>query len=184
MNEPANRFEQLDLVASSIKGKMCVEIGVLQGHFSAEILKREPGDLHLVDPWIPQEKKAYNDFLDLTPDCFEDLHARVKARFKDNLNVHVHRMYSHEFFRSVKREYSFAHIDGNHSYAHCFSDIFMAYMHMKEGGVIMVHDYNPGPDINFPGVAQACISFCNISGNEIESISQESFGAAAIRIRK
>jgi tRNA G46 methylase TrmB len=49
MLTPNSRMEMLDIIG--IEGKVCAEIGVAHGDYSAEILKRNPSKLVLVDPW-------------------------------------------------------------------------------------------------------------------------------------
>ena len=37
------------------EGDICAEIGVMKGDYSAQILKRKPKELHLIDPWVHQD---------------------------------------------------------------------------------------------------------------------------------
>jgi hypothetical protein len=43
-----------EMVASFGTNLVCAEIGVERGHFSAEIIKNNPKELVLIDPWFKQ----------------------------------------------------------------------------------------------------------------------------------
>ena len=181
---PWDRNAMLDQIG--LRGKICAEIGVLRGDYSAEILKRNPAELYLVDPW---EHQAADDYQRDKSNCkqeeFDQMYNGVRARFAKNYNVGIYRMYSHRFFCEVQREFSFSFIDANHSYAHVLADLMGAYLRIKDGGWICGHDYGQGPNSAFPGVPQAVSSFCQITGNEIEFLTQEDYWASfAIKVKK
>lgn len=172
-----DRLELLD--ALNLRNKCCAEIGVLKGDFSAEILKREPFDLYLVDPWL---KQSYSDYNMLVRDQkgFDDLHAEVLERFKTNPHVRVAKMFSHEAAREINRQFDFVYIDSRHDFCNVLADLCLWTPKMKSGGVIGLHDVRKS---TFHGVLQAIERYVEMTGYEIIYETDESaWTSAAIRV--
>lgn len=197
MDHVADRVVLLDRLSPWIKGKRCVEIGVLHGDYSAEILQRGPAELHLVDPWQQQPDTTYNDINNHEQEKFDRIYHGVVQRFEKFLPpadpcVCIHRKFSHEFFRDGLApefyrpangfKFDFAFIDGNHSYAGVMADLFMLYPLMNPGGWICGHDYgDPSP---FIGVQQAVISFCKITGLELGIVTEDPWASFGIQVKE
>lgn len=202
----SDRIVLLDHLSPWIKGKRCVEIGVLHGDYSAEILKRGPAELHLVDPWQHQPDTTYNDMNNHEQEKFDAICEKVLKRFEANVppptsashivngywpmssplpskSIFVHRQFSHQFLRKhTGLKFDFAFIDGNHSYAGVMADLFMLYPLMNPGGWICGHDY--GEPSHFIGVQQAVISFCKITGLELGIVTEDPWASFGIQVKE
>jgi len=178
-----DRLELLD--ACKLRNKCCVEVGVLSGDFSAEILKREPFDLYLVDPWMKQDEMKYQDFNNQIrqQDGFDSLHAEVLKRFEKEIrhdSVHVLRMFSHQAIREINRQFDFVYIDAVHTYANVLHDLSAWSVKVKSGGIIAGHDYNS----DFIGVTQAVEMFLDITRYElVYETTGEAWNSFAIRVK-
>lgn len=177
----SDRIVLLDHLSPWIKGKRCVEIGVLHGDYSAEILQRGPAELHLVDPWQHQPDTTYNDMNNHEQEKFDAICEKVRWRFSDDRSVYIHRQFSHQFLRlETGLKLDFAFIDGNHSYAGVMADLFMLYPLMNPGGWICGHDFNSA----FIGVDQAVISFCKITGLELGIVTEDPWASFGIQVKE
>lgn len=172
-----DRLELLD--ALELKGKSCVEIGVLRGEFSREILKRDPGSLLLVDPWEMQPIGVYlND-----PANTLDL-ARYYIDVRNDLGkdsrIKIIRSYSLFAAQDVPdKSCDFVYIDAIHSFGSCLSDLVSWFPKIKQDGWLCCHDYTGG----YQGVRQAVDFFLKISHQELGYITTEDFASCAIRIK-
>ena len=65
-------------------GDVCAEIGVWQGHLSRKILRRNPSELHLIDPWMTQNviERCYS----IAQDEMEKIYRQVYNNF-NKLNL-------------------------------------------------------------------------------------------------
>ena len=127
------------------------EIGVHEGDFSAQLLKRvKPGKLHLIDPWKYDDDETYVDALygGLAKDGQAELDARyefVLRRFRkeiDRSQVEIHRGGSEEIVDEFKDEYfDWVYIDGNHLYEYVRQDLELYSAKVKRGCYITGDDY-------------------------------------------
>ena len=176
---PKDRKELLDVIG--LQGKRCAEIGVYKGDFAAEILKRRPAHLFLIDPWKQQPTMEYYDAANESQENFDQIYASVYERFKDE-PASMMRLFSHEAVQHFDtRTLDFVWIDGNHTFAHTLYDMSVWSQKIKRGGWLCVHDFGGGS--HFYGVRQAVNEFCKVTGNEIEYVCADLWAAAAIRIK-
>lgn len=177
------RLELLE--ACKLKNKCCVEVGVLAGDFSADILRCEPFDLYLVDPWLKQDEDKWQDWNNQirNQDGFNGLYAHVVERFKDQIRreqVHPYRMFSHQAVREINRQFDFVYIDAVHTLTNVLHDLSAWSVKIKSGGIIAGHDYKT----NFIGVEQAVEAFLEITGYEmIFETTGEEWNSFAIRVK-
>ena len=182
----STREALLDLMP---KNGRCVEVGVLQGSFSKEILKRcDPSYLILVDPWKAQPETHYDDINNLSQEeCDKNYASVCEWAFADERlqTVDVRRQFSLDAARLVMSgdpewKWDFCFIDANHSFGNTFADLVAWSMNVKSGGYLAVHDYT-GP---FYGVRQAVTEFCKVTGYEITHQTQEQcWQTVAIQIK-
>jgi len=159
--EVINRVQMLDLIP--IQGKECVEVGVYKGDFSAEILKRNPKSLHLIDPWV-----NYPEMPKVSDEDFEGIYQGVIERFRSAKNVIIHRSPSiHVAADCPEDRVDFVYIDGHHDYEPCLRDMRAWYPKIRDGGWLCGHDYN------FPGGATkaAVTQFCREAGVDLEFVT-------------
>jgi hypothetical protein len=162
-----NRLVLLDEVG--ISGKTCAEIGTHKGQFAAEIYRRNPGELWLIDPWVNQSANLYPDDLANVPQDEQDNHYySVLSQFGSDPRVHIVRDFSFFAKDLVPDEYfDFVYVDAIHTFESCLCDIVSWFPKVKKGGWICGHDYN------LPGVKTAVDSFLAITGKNLTLLCTE-----------
>lgn len=128
----------LDLIQ---KDFICCETGIWKGEFSQRILKKEPKELHLIDPWIYQEYKhrLYSKPQKQLDKIYNDV---VKKFQKDN-RVKIYRKFSKDIAQLFYDNYfDLIYIDGNHDYEYIKQDILLYLPKVKIGGYMCGDDYN------------------------------------------
>ncbi|NDC63997.1 MAG: class I SAM-dependent methyltransferase [Planctomycetia bacterium] len=139
------------------KGGIVAELGVAEGDFSEQILRRvKPARLHLVDAW--------------DSDRYLPGYDRVRERFAAEIasgQVAVHRGYSTDVVsRFDDASFDFIYIDTTHMYDLTLDELRLAAAKVKPDGCIGGHDFTAG-DLIRPlmyGVIQAVNQFCRESG--------------------
>lgn len=135
------------------KGMRCVEIGVAEGGFSAEILETlAPSELTLVDPW---EGDRYSP-------GFEVVNKRFTEQIKGG-TVRLVKSSSVDYLKAcADGSFDFIYIDTNHTYETTIQELRLADRVVAPGGFIAGHDYTVG-NVVCPmvyGVIQAVNQFC------------------------
>jgi hypothetical protein len=130
------------------KNSIGAEIGVFRGDYSKQIYQiARPKKLFLVDPWINQEGKSYeesmysaNSLNNMEEIYLKVLDEFVKPKYKNT--VDVLRLNSKEFFEKIDNDsLDFIYIDGDHNYDGVLSDLMLSYNKIRGGGLICVDDY-------------------------------------------
>ncbi len=145
-----SRYELLDQLPNN--GVVC-EIGVANGDFSAEILRRcQPRELHLVDPW---EAERYRS-------DYQTVKERFRSEIEDgSIVLHVGRSTDRmpEFAGAY---FDWVYVDSVHDYRTTASELAICLEKVKPGGIIAGHDHTPG-NLVTPvcyGVVPAVQEFC------------------------
>lgn len=177
---PKDRLALLDII--DLTDKIVVEIGVLKGAFSDEIIKRSPEHLYLVDPWCEQEPEKYVDIQNVDQKKLGELYESVAEHFNGADDVTIFRMFSHDAAREFEgAQVDVVYIDGNHSFYNAFHDLCAWAPKIKPGGWLCGHDF--GNPAAFPGVRMAVDAFCRVTGNQIACITQERYSSFAIQFK-
>lgn len=160
-----DRLELLDTIG--LKGKMCAEIGVFQGEFAAEIMKREPAAMYLIDPWKNFDPRDYHDINNHDQAYFDGLFDSIVEKYKEYQNVGIIRRDSYSAYKTFESSpfLDFVYVDGNHGYSYVLADLLLWSTMIKTGGYICGHDYKS----SFVGVQMAVEEFCRMTGNEVEA---------------
>jgi hypothetical protein len=171
---PETREAMLDDL--DVRGKAFVEIGTFVGDFASEILKREPAELTLIDPWVEQPMSVWpNDHSNASQPKFDDMHAMVVDKFKGRANVRILREYSLRAARLFPDEsLDFAYVDAIHTFESCLVDVVTWWHKVRPGGWLLGHDYTG----KYQGVAKAVNMFCQVSGEKVSLLTQESAWAS------
>ena len=117
---------------------ICAEVGVWRGALSSYILKQNPSELHLIDPWIHQDykKRGYSQ-----PQLRMDkIYNNVVEKFKDDSRVTIHRKLSIEA-QFPEEYFDWVYIDADHSYEAVLADLKHYYPLVKKGGFLCGDDY-------------------------------------------
>ncbi len=164
---------RLDLMKLMPPKSVGVEIGVLRGDFTTEILACDVAKVFLVDPWSEQRPEVYTDTWN---GCnHRDNLCYVQSRFAPEIasgRVTVIQGLS-EIVATTHPEIpplDWVFVDGNHSYAFVLLDLILWSKRLKPDGVILGHDYVKFADF---GVIEAVTEFCTIYGWELEYLTQE-----------
>lgn len=142
-----------DLLKELPRRSVVCEVGVADGSFSAQILKKcEPAKLHLVDAW---EARRYRD-----------AHEKVRERFHAELAsgcICLHVGQSTLRLREFPDYYfDWIYIDTVHDYQTTAKELSLALKKVKRGGIIAGHDHTAG-NVVTPvcyGVVPAVQEFC------------------------
>ncbi len=151
-----------DEVAKRLPRGVCtaVEVGVLSGKLSAQLLRRCPGlTLLMVDPWKPGEPGTpwwdTTSALPRKPEkYFTTRYRRTVARVAPyGKRARILRTTSLEAAKEVPDgSLDLVFIDGDHSYEAVRADIKAWLPKVRPGGLLSGHDYDYP---RFPGVAEA-----------------------------
>jgi len=141
------------------------EIGVFTGEFANQLLKTNPKELVLIDPWCGISGSGDQDGNNFTtvdlPKVYEFLEFYVKQipciNLQKGYSFYVLPTFPNNYFDCI-------YIDGDHSYSACKVDLELSLEKIKPGGIIMGHDY----EMNFEkaknnydfGVKRAVDEFC------------------------
>ncbi len=145
-----NRISMLDLLPKSAR---VAEIGVADGDFSAEILKRcGPEKLFLVDLWDSERYRRGR--------------AKVENRFAEQVNsgqVVLCQGYSTTIMKEFPTgSLDWVYIDSDHTYSTTAEELSLAEQVVKRDGKILGHDFctaSAGMGVVY-GVVQAVNEFC------------------------
>ena len=136
------------------KNSIFAELGVDIGDFSAKILSlTQPKKLYLIDPW--SSERYYKNKMNY-----------VKKRFQkeiDAARIIIIRDKSEKVLKKFENDYfDCVYIDTLHSYKQTVKELELCRMKVKDGGIIMGHDYCLGVIYiaTAYGVVQAVNQFC------------------------
>eukprot|EP00291_Cryptomonas_curvata_P016581 CAMPEP_0172155688 /NCGR_PEP_ID=MMETSP1050-20130122/2769_1 /TAXON_ID=233186 /ORGANISM="Cryptomonas curvata, Strain CCAP979/52" /LENGTH=189 /DNA_ID=CAMNT_0012824623 /DNA_START=176 /DNA_END=742 /DNA_ORIENTATION=+ len=154
-----------------------VEIGVRDGEFSDITLSLWKGSkLHLVDPWLEQDSKIYNDISNVAQkeqnDRFELVSKTMKSKYPGRHRIH--RNLSTEAVKNFQdRSLDYVYIDARHDYDGVKEDLEAWWPKLRDGGIFAGHDFVPDGTIKAGvfGVQGAVFDFATKVGREIQSIA-------------
>ena len=157
-----------------------LEIGVFVGDFSKEIIEiAKPSSLYLVDIWqgkYGSGDKDGNNHYDI--DDMEQVYLHLYEKYKSNKNTHIIRASSVAFLKSCKDNFFDAiYIDGDHTAQAVYNDLIYSHQKIKNGGIIMGHDYHYG-------VEYAVSVFCEQLSQKVKYIADDGCPSFFIEISK
>ena len=161
-----------ELIKLLPKNSIGVEIGVWKGQFSKILLETiQPKMLYLIDPWegnIPSGDKNGNNIVSIDgPEYFIQ---HILPEFLPIDNVKVLKAYSSILQLLPDNYLDWVYVDGDHQYESVQYDLEISYPKLKQGGIIMGHDYT---NKMFPTVVRAVDEFCQKYNLEIEYITED-----------
>jgi len=146
-------------------GAICAEIGVFKGVFAEQILKKQPSELHLVDPWLsyPGKQDRCYSALQVEMDLIYD---SVVEKFKKNKNVKIHRRSSKQAAAAFCDDFfDWIYIDADHSYHAVKEDLELWFQKVKPGGFLCGDDFAHNEKLQW-GVIPAVTEF--VAKNNLE----------------
>jgi hypothetical protein len=155
-----------------IEDQTCVEVGVQDGIFSTEILRRKPKMLFLVDPWVHQPPEIYPERSNRSESEFAVTYQKILDKFAKHRNITILREFSIKAAKQIKQKLDFVYIDAIHTYESCSADIRAWYPKLRNGGWLAGHDYT-----NYRGVRQAVDEF--VAEKKLDDLRKTSEKCAA-----
>ncbi len=122
-------------------GYRCAEIGVFKGDFSEFILKMEPSELHLIDPWvsiidIPARWHA------IPQSDMDEIKRSVIDRFSTDSRVDVIQKHSIDALDNFDdNSLDWIYLDANHSFSFIQQDLETWWHKLKPGGYLCGNAY-------------------------------------------
>jgi len=132
---------RLSLLEKIKPGDKCVEIGVFKGDFAEFILKMEPSELHLIDPWVsimdvPARWHA------IPQEDMDGIKQDVIDRFSADSRVNIINKYSIDALDDIEDgSLDWVYLDGNHSYSFAQQDLANWWLKLKDGGFLCGNAY-------------------------------------------
>lgn len=146
-----------DFVPDLCGGKVCAEIGVAKGSFSATILAAKPKELHLIDPWIHQPQEIYPGDQANRPNLENIVtYQHVIKTYANQPGVVIKKEFSFDAAQTYPENYfDFIFIDAIHTKEMVLVDICSWWPRLKKGGIMAFHDANLG-EMGIPGTESHC----------------------------
>lgn len=137
---------RLRLLSRVPRGTACAEIGVWRGEFSKDILRvAAPTELHLIDPWafLPEYPDSwYGGSVAKSQSDMDRIYEEVKAMFRNDPRVRVHRATSREALESLPdASLGWVYVDGNHAFESVAEDLELSFRKVRRPGLISGDDY-------------------------------------------
>ena len=159
------------------------EIGVAKADFSRNILAHAaPARLHLIDPWIHQQRSDYaHDISNVKDSEQEDRHLFVRNGLRAEIEsgqVILHREYSKDACIKFSDNYfDWIYIDGLHSYQGVKEDLDNYLPKVKPDGFILGHDFANHPEATAMefGVVKAVEEFVRTKGLAFVAMTMETW---------
>jgi hypothetical protein len=162
------RNDLLDLLPKNL---IVAELGVFKGEFSEEILARmNPSKLHLVDLFPAEMCSGDKDGNNMVHADLSLVYEQLINKYKDDAKVVLLRSTTSEFLNGLSDHCLDAvYIDADHTYEGVTKDLDLSLVKVKNGGIIMGHDYCR----RFEGVMQAVDEFCQKNNRKISYITKD-----------
>lgn len=132
---------RLSLLEKIKPGYKCIEVGVFKGDFAEFILKMEPSELHLIDPWIsimdvPARWHA------IPQSNMDEIKQSVIDRFSADSRVDIIDKYSIDALDNFDdNSLDWIYLDANHSYSFIQQDLENWWHKLKPGGCLCGNAY-------------------------------------------
>jgi hypothetical protein len=163
-----NRLELLGKLG--LRGCRIAEIGVWLGEYSESLLKHDPAELWLVDPWMHQPETVWCDWMNKLQQEMEEVTAAIYRRYRDEPRVKIVRLFSEAAAPLFSDGYfDLVYVDANHSYESCLADLRLWYPKVKPGGVLAGHDFTG----TWTGVEKAVLEFMAEKGLQLAGVTGE-----------
>ena len=177
-----------EMIAHLIRpGDRVCELGVFKGDFARQILKQEPGQLVLVDPWKGICSSGNQDGNDVETVNLGAVFLTIKKEFEAYPTVELRRQLSFDALPSFPDEwFDLIYIDSSHSYEGTKKELYLALKKTRKGGFICGHDYSVNKakcnhDYNF-GVKEAVDEFCKDFHYKVVALADDGCRSFAIKV--
>lgn len=137
------RRELLPILFANLKFNTGAEIGVRFGEYSKKMCEANPNlKMYCVDPWMPYGNGKYTKER-------QDRIYEVAVNTLKPFNAEIIRKTSMDALVGFEDgSLDFVYIDGDHSFKHAVMDIIFWSEKVKSGGIVAVHDYHHGRNVD------------------------------------
>jgi hypothetical protein len=134
-----SRWREVGHLVNALDFKKGIEVGTYRGQFIKAMASRAPNmEFVGVDAWTSYE--GYIDYPDQHLETVAEKEA--KDRTAPYKNIKLIKGWSADVAPTIPNDsVDFIYIDANHSYASCVQDISLWAPKVKQGGIVMGHDY-------------------------------------------
>lgn len=171
---PLRRWEVIAQLCEQANAETYIEVGCKEGRTTGFVLGKLPGVRAIaIDPWKAQEKSA-----DASRETYEDWDfAEIEAQFHKNIGANAERCKMLRFTslgsHSLCDEADVIFLDASHDYASVKQDIDLWWPKVKQGGYLVMHDYNH----KWPGVMRAvaecfCLFDVNVAPDSVAYVQK------------
>ncbi len=174
---PVNRLALLDELP---KHSIGAELGVFEGAFSAEIIRRvQPETLFLVDLFAGNIISGDQDGRNLHSADMARMFQRLRTQYADQPSIHVVCAEAVSWLRSRKAAtLDWVYLDTTHTFQQTAFELAAALRAVKPGGIISGHDYHPE---HYAGLVRAVNEFCESLGTVPEIFAGDGLPSYLIR---
>jgi hypothetical protein len=160
-----------DLLNLLPKNLTIAELGVFKGEFSEVILSiMNPSKLYLVDLFPTEMCSGDKDGNNMTHANLSIVLEQLTNKYQDNKKIKLCKSTTYEFLSDLSDYYLDAvYIDADHTYEGVKKDLDLSLSKVKNGGIIMGHDYCE----QFKGVMKAVDEFCANYNKKISYITKD-----------
>lgn len=146
-----SRWHELGPLLDKIGCEKGLELGVYRGKFTSSLARQTKMKIYGVDAWT-----SYGNYVDYTKEDLEnEAYLDAVRRTKDLPNVELIKGWSTEVAKTFgDNSLDYLFIDANHHYEFVVEDLKAWESKVKEGGIMMGHDYFEQRKLNF-GVIDA-----------------------------
>lgn len=151
-----NRNNMFEIIG---KNQIIAELGVFKGDFSDFIYKKlNPKELHLIDIFEGVTHSGDKDGDNIISIDLNQSYKNIKEKYKNKKNVIIHKGYGDKILKGFDNNYfDIIYIDASHSYEDVKKDLEVSFLKVKNGGLILGHDYDLKNHIEvFLAVNQFC----------------------------
>jgi hypothetical protein len=163
------REELIQLIPQNSIG---AEVGIFRGEFSRILLETtKPQLFYMIDPWegnIMSGDKNGQNIEYIEGDKYYVEHIIPEFMFQPQIKIL--RNYSDVLALFPDNYLDWIYLDGAHDYEYIRQDLENSLYKVKQGGLIMGHDYT---NAMFPGLVYAVDQFCQTHNLEIEYLTKD-----------
>lgn len=149
---PGSRWHELGHLLNDLGCKKAVELGVYKGKFTVALAKRAPNmKIYGVDAWSYYD--GYDDYTKY--DIENEAQKETIRKTQDKPSVQLIKGWSTDVVKQFEdNSLDYIFIDANHQFEFVVEDLKAWVPKVKEGGIVMGHDYFHMSKLNF-GVVPA-----------------------------
>jgi hypothetical protein len=172
-----------DLIATLPKNMKGAELGVFKGEFSKTIVEiMNPKELYLIDIFQGIMGSGDKDGDNFEKISLDESYENLKKHFEHNNNVKIIKGFTVNELSKIEDNYlDFVYVDAGHEYHDVKNDLEVSYKKVKNGGIIMGHDYNKD---TFAGLCLAVDEFCEKYGLNIKYLTKDGCPTYLIELNK